>query len=327
MWRDASSKAGAACADARGIPNPPLLPTPQVDATRLPAGLSASCAAVHPLKPAVAVVSVFFCVFVGVFFCLVHPSSHPHLPSSPQATPGAVAEYDLHTGARTAAGDVAGGGPPAGAAYSPRGGTLAVVTSDRAVTVFDTAAWTPRRVVPPQDKAADKLYTSVLVAVTAGEAPVVFYCPPGGVHLRAAPAAVPTPTTPTAPVDRPGARVKWEGKRPLAGLVPHPTDAGCILTLGVDGSLAAHAALAPPSAARTGAASSLACLWGLALAPQNAPPPPDIVGAQGAPPPRLAVAAHGGIAGGALVAADAGPSRGVVLLAASGRAPPHRRGA
>ena len=111
--------------------------------------------------------------------------------------------------------------------------------------------------------------------------------------------------------------MRWDGRRALAGLAPHPSDAGMLFTLGVDGSLAGHAA-AP------GARGGLACLWGVALAPPSAPLPPAaaVAGSPGAPPPRLAVTDHPARPGDALVAADAGPGRGLVLLCAPRRAPP-----
>ena len=301
--------------------------------------------------------------------------SHPLSPF--QAAHGSLSEHDLYTGARTGGGDLAGG-VPAALAYAPADGSLLVaLTADRAVFAFSPATWARALLVPPQEKAPDKRYGQgtllTLTAAPAGAA-VAFYCPPGSAHLRAAPAlpgsgggsegppppwrrrgGAGAPASPHhAPPRRPpgsdlapGARVKWEGRRPLAGLAAHPSDPGFIFVLGCDGALTGLAlplALggggAPSTPPASSSSSSLSAVWTVTLLSPGALPPlatgdPAVdgpgwdgggLGGGGAPP--LVVAPHpsalpiDGAPGGALLAVDVAPpggagpgsARGVALL-------------
>ena len=213
-------------------PLPPPSPKPkQTPFTSLPRGVHVRCLAFHPRRALLA---------LGL-------GTH-------------VGGVDLHTGARVGRVDVRS--PPVAMAFSRDGSLLVVATEQWHVLGVDPATWAARAIAPCRDSASRPgPLSDLLLAVTPGPRPVVFFTPLGKDSVRmayaAGAAALQQAVAAAASAARRGGtsaaqvlsgpdRLRWgiklklDCKKPVVGLAAHPSEPQ-LLVMCADGALRGYA--------------------------------------------------------------------------------------
>eukprot|EP00878_Enallax_costatus_P005037 GHUV01005297.1.p1 GENE.GHUV01005297.1~~GHUV01005297.1.p1 ORF type:complete len:1446 (+),score=421.24 GHUV01005297.1:301-4638(+) len=182
-----------------------LLP---VEISNLPRGVHARCIAFHPQKPLLA---------VGVQTC--------------------VGGYDLINGIRVGRVDIRT--PAVALMFSRDGSLLVVATQEWHIVGINTATWRSRVLAPMTEPRTAPL-DSIMMAVTGGSRPVIFFTRYGKNSVRM---AVNTGAVMKKSTERKlkwGVKLKLDVNKAVAGLAAHPT-ASQLLVLYEDGSLRSYA--------------------------------------------------------------------------------------
>eukprot|EP00775_Hariotina_reticulata_P010067 gene10067-10222_t len=169
----------------------------QIEVSNLPRGLHARCIAFHPLRPILA---------VGIQSC--------------------VGAYDLMTGVRLGRVDIRT--PPVAMLFSRDGSLLVVATQEWHIIGINTSNWRSR-VLAPFTEARNTPLDSIMMAITGGSRPVVFFTRYGKNSIRMAVNAA----------DRKlkwGVKLKLDVNKAVVGLAAHPTTTA-LLVIFDDGTM------------------------------------------------------------------------------------------
>ncbi|WIA34203.1 hypothetical protein OEZ86_012559 [Tetradesmus obliquus] len=253
-----------------------LLP---VEVASLPRGLHPRCVAFHPLKPLLA---------VGVASC--------------------VGGYDLVSGVRL--GRVELRTPAVALTFSRDGSLLVAATQEWHIIGINTSTWRSRVLAPMTEPRSGPL-DSIMMAITGGSRPVVFFTRYGKNSIRMAVNSGTGPASAKAKAAEKklkwGVKLRLDVNKPVVGLAAHP-GASQLMVLFDDGSLRSYA-LTP---------SGLQMIWPSAfMLPGDA----AALGRLSLSQPPCQALPHPFIEGGCLLALGSG-SGSLLLLELVGKAEP-----